>query len=63
VGATALSFRMMSMMGIVFATAAGYLAVAALRIVSRRFLNVQRLLGVLMRSTRTALANARGRLG
>jgi hypothetical protein len=61
--AATLSFRVMSMMGIVFAAAAGNFAVAALRIIRRRFVDVERLLGVLMRSARAALANARRRLG
>jgi len=53
---------MMSMMAIVFAAASGYLAVPALWIVARRFLDVERLLGVFVRSPRAALADARRRL-
>jgi hypothetical protein len=49
------------MMAVVFAAAPGYFAVAALRIVGGRFLDMKRLLGVLMRSARAALANARRR--
>jgi hypothetical protein len=58
-GTAAFSFRVMSMMAVVFAAAAGYFAVPALRIVGRRFLGVERLFGVLMRSARTALADTR----
>ncbi len=61
-GTAAFSFRVMSMMGIVFAAAAGNFAVAALRIVGGRFLDVKRLLGVLMRSARATLADAGRRL-
>jgi len=50
------------MMAIMFAAAAGYLAVSALRVVGRRFLNMQRRLGILMRSPGTALTDARARL-
>jgi len=60
--AATFSFRVMSMMGIVLAAAAGNFAVAALRIVGGRLLEVKRLLGVLMRSARAALANAGRRL-
>jgi hypothetical protein len=58
----ALSFCDMSMMAIAFTTAAGYLAAPALRIVGRRFLDVERLFGVFVRSPRPALADARRRL-
>ncbi len=61
-GTAAFSFRVMSMMAVVFAAAAGYLAVPALRIIGRRFVDVKRLLCVLMRSTRAALADAGRRL-
>jgi len=61
-GAATFSFRIMSMVAIAFAAAAGYFAVPALRIVGRRFLDVERLLGVFMRSAGSALADARGRL-
>jgi len=60
--AATLSFRVMSMMAVVFAAAAGHFAVAALWIVGRRFVDVERLLGVLVRSARATLANARRRL-
>ena len=60
-GTAAFSFRVMSMMAIVFA-AAGYFAVPALRIVGRRLADMQRLLCVLMRSARAALADAGWRL-
>jgi hypothetical protein len=60
--AAALSFRVMSMMAIVFAAASGYFAVPALRIVGRRFLNVERLLGVFVGCAGAALADARWRL-
>jgi len=61
-GTAAFSFRVMSMMAIVFAAAAGNLAVPALLIVGRRLVDVQRLLGILVRSARAALANAGWRL-
>jgi len=61
-GTAAFSFRVMSMMAIVFAAAAGYFAVPALRIVGWRLVDMQRLLCVLMRSARAALANAGWRL-
>jgi hypothetical protein len=53
----------MSMMGIVLAAASGYFTVPALRIIGWWFLDAQRLLGVLVRSPRAALANARRSLG
>jgi hypothetical protein len=62
-GAAALSFRLVSVVTVMFAAAPGHFAVPALRIVGRRFLGVKRRLGVLMGSARAALANARGRLG
>jgi hypothetical protein len=58
-GTAAFSFRLMRVVAIVFAAAPGYFAVPAPRIVGRRFLDVERLLGVFMRSTRAALADAR----
>jgi hypothetical protein len=60
--AAALSFRVVSMMGIVLTATARHFAVAALRIVGRRLADAKRCLGVLMRSARAALANARRRL-
>jgi len=60
--AAALSFRVMGMMAVVLAAAARHFAVAALRIICRQFVDVERLLGILMRGARAALANARGRL-
>ena len=60
--AATFSFRVMGMVGVVLAAAAGNFAVAALRIVGGRFLDVKRLLGVLMRSARATLANAGRRL-
>jgi hypothetical protein len=58
----ALSFRIVSMMGIVLAAAAGDFAVPALWIVGRRLVDVKRCLGVLMGSARAALADACPRL-
>jgi len=60
-GSTALSFRVMSMMAVPFAAASRYLAVPALWIVGRRFIDVERLLGVFVRGARTALADTRRR--
>jgi hypothetical protein len=48
-GATTFSFRVMSVMAVVFAAATGDFAVPALRIVGRRFIDVEQLLGILMR--------------
>jgi hypothetical protein len=61
-GATTFSFSVMSVMAVVFAAATGDFAVPALRIVGRRFIDVERLLGILMRSAWPALADARWRL-
>jgi hypothetical protein len=61
-GSAALAFRLMGMMAILFAAAAGYFAVPALRIAGRRFLDMERLLGVFVRSPWAALSDARGRL-
>jgi hypothetical protein len=61
-GTATFSFRVMSMMAVVFAATTGYFAVPALRIVGRRFIDVERLLGFLVRSARPALADARWRL-
>ncbi|MCK1707929.1 hypothetical protein IVA83_01775 [Bradyrhizobium sp. 143] len=49
-------------MAIAFAATSGYFAVPTLRIVGRRCLDVERLLGVFMGSARAALADARRRL-
>ncbi|KRR20088.1 hypothetical protein CQ13_09275 [Bradyrhizobium retamae] len=62
-GAAALSFRLVSVVGVMFAATAGHLAVPALRIVGGWLAGVKRRLGVLMGSTRAALANARRRFG
>jgi len=61
-GATAFAFRMMGMVTIVLATAAGHFAVPALRIVGRRFVDAKWRLGVFMRSARAALPDAGWRL-
>jgi uncharacterized membrane protein len=61
-GSSALSFRVMGMMTVVLATAAGYSAVPALWIIGWWFLDAERRLGVFVRSSRAALANARGGL-
>jgi hypothetical protein len=61
-GTATFSFRVMSMMAVVFAATTGYFAVPALRIVGRRFIDVEWFLGILMRSAWTALADARWRL-
>jgi hypothetical protein len=61
-GTAAFSFCMMSMMAVVLAATTGYFAVPTLRIVGRRFIDVERLLGFLVRSARPALADARWRL-
>jgi hypothetical protein len=58
----AFPFLVMSMMAVVLAAASRYFTVPALRIIGRRFLDAERLLGVLVRSPRAALANARGSL-
>jgi len=61
--ATALSFRSMGVMAVVFAAAAGHFAMPTpWVVVGGRLVDVERLLGVLMRSARAALANARRRL-
>jgi hypothetical protein len=60
--AAAFSLRLMRMMAVVFAAAARYFAVATFRIVGGRFLDVERFLGVFMRSAGAALADARWRL-
>jgi hypothetical protein len=52
----------MSVVAIAFAATSGYFAVPTLRIVGRRFLDVERLLGVFVGSARPALADARRRL-
>ena len=60
-GATAFAFRMMGMVTIVLATAAGHFAVPALRIVGG-FVDAKWRLGVFMRSARAASPDAGGRL-
>jgi hypothetical protein len=57
-GPAALSFRFMGVVAVMFAAATRDLAVAALRIVGRRLVDVKRLPGVLMRCARAALTNA-----
>jgi len=49
------------MMVVPFAAASRYPAVPALRVGGRRFLDVERLLGVFVRSARATLADARRR--
>jgi hypothetical protein len=58
-GSSALSFRVMGMMTVVLATTAGYSAVLALWVIGGWFLDAERRLGILVRSSRAALANAR----
>jgi hypothetical protein len=60
-GSAAFAFRVMCVMAVAFAAASRYLAVPALRIVGRRLLDMERLLGVFVRSAWAALADARRR--